>query len=225
MADTTTTHYGWTKPEVGASTDTWGGKLNVDFDQIDATVFNNDAAAFRIDGTHIMTAAAQMMNVLPKDSTGYTLGDATHAWGNQFIQQITFAEFASNTVRVTATCSSLGMQLQLKSTPASFKFLDSTGALIAEIRDTLTMTIQKGFNAQAASVVIGTLTATDVIATSDIRLKDNVEPIRHALDKIREIPAITWTWKNDDPPFTTFVRVSTIVAVERSGATTAVPIV
>ena len=119
MADTTTIHYLWTKPEVGASTDTWGGKLNVDFDQIDATVFANDAAAFRIDGTHIMTAAAQMMNVIPKDISGYTLGDSTHAWGNMFIQTITLAEFASNTVRATITCSSLGAVLQLKSTPAS----------------------------------------------------------------------------------------------------------
>jgi hypothetical protein len=38
MVETTTVNYGWTKPEVGASIDNWGGYINSDLDGIDTTV-------------------------------------------------------------------------------------------------------------------------------------------------------------------------------------------
>jgi len=63
MADTFTTVLNLTKPEVGASTDTWGTKLNADLDSLDSLFSAGSILKLVNGGTGAATAAAARTNL------------------------------------------------------------------------------------------------------------------------------------------------------------------
>lgn len=97
MADTTTANYGWTKPEVSASNNTWGTKLNADLDAIDAKIKTIDFA----------TGAAKTTLVnadqIPMRDSAASLAAKYITWQNflaQIVAQITLdgSDITSGTI-------------------------------------------------------------------------------------------------------------------------------
>tara|TARA_A200000159_G_C7315023_1_gene336300 strand:+ start:802 stop:1749 length:948 start_codon:yes stop_codon:yes gene_type:complete len=106
MADTFTTNLNLTKPEVGASTDTWGGKINTDLDTVDA-IFSATGTA-----VHVKFASANFDdNAKAIFGTGDDL-EIYHDGSNNYIKGATSDQdiiFQGNDGGATITALTLDM--------------------------------------------------------------------------------------------------------------------
>lgn len=153
MADTTTTHYSFVKPEVGASAETWGGKNNTNWDDADSAIFACCTKAANLADLADKAAARANLDLEPGvDVQAYSALLTSFAAQNGVVANRMFYTTDVNTIGLASITSFI------------FTLLDDANAAAA--RTTLGLTIGtdvQAYNGNLANLAVLTFAADEIM--------------------------------------------------------------